>query len=128
MLECIVKQYNVDIQTVAIIYQFADTACTFLVYGHGYIRELLLYLIRLVANHAHWGVLVRQNKSTTLAIVSTTKHSHIYLILKQSDKILHVWSLTRATYGYVAHRYHRHVKRATLQYPHLNQQVPESHS
>ena len=72
VLECVVKQYNIQIQSVTLFCKLINTPGALLVNRHCYIRELLLYLIWLITYHAHWSILIREYKTTAFTFISAT--------------------------------------------------------
>ena len=54
--------------------------------------------------------------------------NNVVFAMKQSDEVFNVWGLARATHGYVADGYHRHVKGTALQDSKIEERVSYSNS
>ena len=126
VLESIVEQYHIDIQTALVGCQVVDTTGALPIDSHGDTWELLLHLIGLVANHLHGGILVGQHEALALSLIATTEHGHVHMVLQQADEVLYMRGLSSTAHRDVTHRDDRRTERAALQDSHLEQQIPDA--
>jgi len=104
-----------DIRFLVMLLQHFDAMTSVLVDSDGDIREFLLHLIRLVTNIFYGAVLVSQNVSYALPLVSSAQYGNLTNVLQQSDQVFYVWCLARTSHGDVPHRDDRYVERTTFQ-------------
>ena len=105
-----------------------NTVTSVSVHSNTHILELAMHLVRLITNILHRGVLVGEDESLGLTLISARQYCHAIFVVEQSDKVFHVWGLARATHGDIANGDDGHVKRTALQYSKIEERVPYSDS
>ena len=126
VLEGVVEQYDIDCLIGLVLSEPVDAAGALAVDSNGDVGELLLHLIRLIADHAHGRLGIGEHKSVALTFIAATEHSHVGLVFQQSYQILYMGCLASATDGDVANGDDGYGKRPALQDTHLKEHVPEA--
>ena len=123
VLEGVVQEYDIDI--LVILHQRIDAMTAVLVDSHDDIAELLLHLVRFVANLWHRGLCRSLYETSALTLVAATEHGGVEGVFQQADEILHMGCLATAPNGDVAYCNDRDVESTTLQHTDVEERVPE---
>ena len=111
MLEGVIKQDHVDsFLSIFAAEKILNPPCALLVYRHVDVLELLLHLIWLITDVSHRSVIIREQESPALSLVTPAEHSHMQLLFQQSDKILHMRRLACPSNSEITNRYNRSSK------------------
>ena len=98
----IVEDYDIGVLGGLIVDDMFDAAASVGVDGNLNVGKFPFHLEWLVTDVAHGGVLVGEDETASLALVSPAQYGHFCLALEQSDEILHMRCLSRPADGDVA--------------------------
>ena len=118
MLESVVEQYQID---VGVEFQhFVNTLSAVFTHSQcNHAQELMVNLIRLIAQVLWSERFTRHDKAVSFALVATAEHTDVVFLAQFLHDVFHMWRFASAAHRDVAHRHHRHIKRLLLEYAHV---------